>query len=262
MKHTKFFGGLLFAIIGIFFLVERSEGSLITAGLVGEWTFEGSNANDSTGLIGNGTTVGTPTYTTGAAPLNRTGTFLNLSPNNYINIANDPDIPSGTEARTIALWLKVDTTANNGGPFRMGQPGSGLRDFSLELDSGTTSLTVNHWTQDLSVSVPAGLSDWRHIAFSYDGSTTRAYVDGSFVSLRNVALNTGTNGIRFGGPRLAVGGSNGGVFSIDDVLVYDRALSASEINILATVPEPSSVMALLGLFGFLAGFRRRRRLAS
>ncbi|RYD44999.1 MAG: PEP-CTERM sorting domain-containing protein, partial [Verrucomicrobiaceae bacterium] len=62
-----------------------------------------------------------------------------------------------------------------------------------------------------------------------------------------------------GGPRLGGGDNAGGNFSIDDVLIYNRVLSAAEITTLATtVPEPSAV--LLGGLS-LAGLLVRRRRA-
>ena len=57
---------------------------------------------------------------------------------------------------------------------------------------------------------------------TYDGRITRIYMNGKLNETKTVTLDTGNS-------KLAIGGGNfGGV--IDDVRVYNRALSDSEIR--------------------------------
>ncbi|HWM10432.1 MAG TPA: LamG-like jellyroll fold domain-containing protein, partial [Solirubrobacteraceae bacterium] len=76
---------------------------------------------------------------------------------------------------------------------------------------------------------PLGLATWTHLAMTWDGSVLRLYVDGAEVATQPApgALLTSTGQLRIGGNSL-----RGEFFSglIDEVRVYDRALSATRIG--------------------------------
>jgi fibronectin type 3 domain-containing protein len=132
---------------------------------------------------------------------------------------------------TLEAWVdkqtsKVDTgivgTWNgnqNGGPMLWVDHISGHyrltlgSSFSNYLDSGRS---------------PA-IGQWQHVAATYDGTTARIYVDGTLAASSTFAGNVGdSNNWRIG----AYGSPAGNFFdgSIDDVRIYSRALSASEIQ--------------------------------
>jgi hypothetical protein len=74
-----------------------------------------------------------------------------------------------------------------------------------------------------------GVNTWMHLAATYDGSALRLYVNGS-----QVASTTLTGSIATSSGALRIGGNS--VFAewfrgrLDDVMVYNRALSASELQ--------------------------------
>jgi len=83
------------------------------------------------------------------------------------------------------------------------------------------------------------VSQWQHVAATYDGATARFYVDGTEVARRLFQGNVGdSNTWRIG----AYGASPGGYFVglIDDVRIYNRALTAGEIGTDMATPVPSA----------------------
>ena len=97
-------------------------------------------------------------------------------------------------------------------------------------DAGVPAASV-FTTSALSASSPPalGLSTWTHLAMTWDGSVLRLFVDGAEVAAQPApgALLTSTGQLRIGGNSL-----RGEFFTglIDEVRVYDRALSAMQIS--------------------------------
>jgi hypothetical protein len=113
--------------------------------------------------------------------------------------------------------------------------------------------------QWLSAGVPYPSDGLTHqFAYVRSSSNTLLYIDGSLAAQTGaVNISSGGSFTRFGrqyGPHAEY--FNG---TLDNVRIYDGALSASEINAVSAVPEPSSaLMVLAGLAG-LGALRRRRR---
>jgi Concanavalin A-like lectin/glucanases superfamily len=104
-------------------------------------------------------------------------------------------------------YLEADSTSGKpavGGIFA----GSNANAF------GTAALTLNVWT---------------HLAGTYDGGTLRLYVNGVQVSTlaKTGALTTSTNPLQIGGDSIFGQYFQG---KIDEIRVYNRALSATEIQ--------------------------------
>jgi len=93
-----------------------------------------------------------------------------------------------------------------------------------------------------------------HVATSYDGTTHRLYVDGTLVAhydtdeTLGIAYPWAVPDIRFGIARRDTGYFTG---ILDEVRIYDRALTDTEIG--ALVPIPSALLLLgSGLVGMVA----------
>jgi hypothetical protein len=110
---------------------------------------------------------------------------------------------------------------------------------------------------------PVTTTDWVHIAAVYDGTASNTsvsfYINGqlgnSFVRLNSLAPSAVTN---HAAPFYLGGRDNVGTFQgdMDEVGVWDRALTASEVQSLI-IPEPASA-ALAGIGGVLLLSRRSR----
>jgi hypothetical protein len=139
-------------------------------------------------------------------------------------------ISGNTTPRTIMAWVKVSTWTNDAGIWHTGYPSNNV-DFSLELSSAPGTITLNTWGNDQNFNLTGASSDWHHITAVFDGTTNTVYVNGT--SQLSYACSYGSgfadNGISIGKPRAA--GQGGAYFhgQIDDVRVYNKALSSNEI---------------------------------
>ena len=121
------------------------------------------------------------------------------------------------------LYSNVDTNVPTVYAVRSAAPGQ-------PLDArGTAALPLNAWT---------------HLAATHDGTTLRLYVNGVQVGSRAVAgaLLTSTGALRIGGNSIW-----GEFFQgrIDEVRIYNRALSAAELQTDMNTPLPSTGTSIL-----------------
>jgi len=223
----------LLALALVLALAGSAHADIVT-GLVGHYTFDAGNANDTAPAPpNNGANVGSPTYPVDADPFR--STVVGVSDNNYVQIPNDPIIPVGGAARTFAIWAKIDSYEDNAGIFHHGNT-SNQQDFSLELTNTGGKLTFNGWNADFDFTFPGDPNGWHQFVVAHEGTNiTRVYVDGVERGSRTSGanLNTAANNIRLGGQRLnnSAAQLNG---QLDDFRIYDRALDLADVGELYT----------------------------
>lgn len=138
-----------------------------------------------------------------------------------------PDLPTDNSV-TIAAWLRSEST-----PTEYVFDGGG-HSYVLYLVGSSDDLQPTWWvsteggfTLARDPSIPAG--EWVHVAGTFDGTTLQLYIDGELSATSQV----GSTALVSEGP-CRIGGSLGGGFGfqgdIDDLYVYERALSQSEIQ--------------------------------
>ena len=203
--------------------------SQLATGLVGAWSFNegaGSTVADTSGS-GNNWTV------TGASRV--TGKYGGgLSFNGSSNWVTVPDAASlDLNAFTISVWVKPASTQSGWRTAVMKEaPPSGLA-YALYANGVSPSAPAVYAQNPSEVgtgngpsALPAG--QWSYVSGSYDGSALRLYVDGVLKATRNTTGNVvSTSGpLRIGGNGIWGEWFNG---ALDEVRVYNRALSATEI---------------------------------
>jgi hypothetical protein len=104
-----------------------------------------------------------------------------------------------------------------------------LHASSLSADQPAMGVRIGGVEQQLQGGARLAANGWTHLAASYDGATLRLYVNGVQVASRaqTGAIVATTNPLRIGG-----NGVWGEYFQgrIDEVRIYNRALSQSEIQ--------------------------------
>src|ERR1035437_9520866 len=216
-------------------------------GLVGWWTAEGS-ALDSAGG-NNGTLMNGTGFTNGEV-----GTAFNLNgANNFVLVnpaSTNLDVGQG-DGFTIEGWVNPTTLANDL-PFVEYEKSLGTFNgsdvgvhFYVSVQSSPGSLYANivetNGVVGHQITSPAGLvttSVWQHIALSYSKTTGMGtiYLNGAVVaqqnfgsftpqtSFTNILIGARTTFGSIASPSIKFAGK------LDEVSVYNRALSASEIQ--------------------------------
>lgn len=151
----------------------------------------------------------------------------------YFQVSNRLGYEGGAES--IVGWFKIRTQPSDstGVMYWLGESitNTHLRVYYLD-SSGTKTIrfgrsrynTANDFTD---YNYDLGTSDWHHIALTYDGANYTLYVDGE---AHGTGASTGAGPNAY--PDVFYLGSEGSQFVsafIDDVAVFNRALTAKEI---------------------------------
>jgi glucose/arabinose dehydrogenase/PKD repeat protein len=194
-------------------------------GLVGAWGFDeasGATASDSSGT-GNLGTISGATRTAG-----RYGGALSFDGiNDWVTVAdaNSLDI----NRMTLEAWVRPSGAGDWRTVLLKEQPGQLVYALYGSTDNNRPAGHV-FTTGDIGVRGPAVLAanTWSHLAMTWDGITMRLYVNGTQVATGALTGNatTSTGALRIGGNAVWSEWFSG---AIDEVRVYNRALSAAEI---------------------------------
>jgi len=213
------------SILGMFLLAVLGPVGSAFAGeqdLVAWYKFDG-NARDSSGNGLDGTEHGAPVYAEG-----RYGMAIDMDGvDDYIDCGNDSKFDI-TTAITISYWFTVEAfdrewntiIAKGEGSWRSSRADlNNYMEFALSGTSGNS----------LYSSTPVDDGLWHHAAATFDGTTTKTYIDGV---LDTTEASTGT--ISISGSNVFIGDNSGATGrywngKIDDLRIYSRALPQSEI---------------------------------
>ncbi len=227
--------------------------------LVAHWRFDQSN----NGTVADSATAGVSQEAatlTGGATLSVDGfngsavTLDGVDDHVLVGDSADINLNSTTlDERTLSLAFQFDETNNLAGRQILYEEGAGSNGIVVYLENQTlyagaynqsTGWAGDFATQDIS---SLSVDQWHHVALVLDGAGQQmtAYLDGqSFVSgsVYGEGLSGHSGDISIGGPSLDGGTPSTNIFhdgfqtgayyqgSIDDVRVYNRALSDAEVE--------------------------------
>lgn len=236
-----------------------------TSGLVSWWRAE-NNANDSVG-VNHGVGVNGLGYAPGLSG----AAFSMDGVDDHVRVSASPSLNVGLgNGFTVGAWINPATLDQQDlveWNDNLGFIGVHMTLSVPALGGGTGSLWANlvdvggnpHALSSLPGLVSANA--FQHVALTYDKVAGQAtlYLNGAVVASANLGVFTPyTSSDLYFGARPS-GPFTGLQYSryMDEVTLYDRALSGSEVVTLATVPEPTvSALVLVSSLGCILARRR------
>ncbi|MCI0590883.1 MAG: PKD domain-containing protein, partial [Gammaproteobacteria bacterium] len=222
--------------------VSAMTGGGTSTGLVAAYTFEEKNGTtvvDASGKGNNGTISGATRINQG-----RFGKALSFDGNGNVVTVNDAASLDLTTGMTIEAWvypinpsanwtpwhpvvMKAGSTNTNGSTYGAA---AYVLYASTDTDQAATGVFTNgSWLEYLKEGPTLATNTWTHIAGTYNGTTQRLYINGE-----EVANSPLTDPIQVSDGVLYIGGTPfwGEFFRgyIDEIRVYNRALTAAEIR--------------------------------
>ena len=200
-----------------------------------------TNTLDSSGFGNNGFAVGIPGYTAGhtgqAVTLDGTNSFIQLPP----NVAN-------SAAFTFAAWVYWNGGAQWQRIFDFGNDTSHYLFLTPNSGSGTLRFAINNGGGEQFIETSGmPVSQWRHVAVTLSGSSAKLYVNGVLASSSSsftiAPSNFNPNLNCLGKSQFAADPLFRG--RLDEVLITDSALTATQIAALQTNLPPQFTTSLI-----------------
>jgi hypothetical protein len=205
----------------------------IDPNLVANWKLDevtGLTAYDSSGYDNNGTLVGNPTWTAGEISGDAALRFGDA--NDYVDCGNK-SIFNLTQQITVSAWVDINMVP---------------RDWTAIITKGDSAWRLSTaWSEkrfhfavtgppdwnSVSGATTVASGEWHHVCGTFDGSTIRIYLDG--VEDGNTAysgpITTNSYNVFIGGnAEFPDQGYRSWDGLIDDVRIYDRLLTAAEVQ--------------------------------
>jgi fibronectin type 3 domain-containing protein len=207
--------------------VTVSNAGTPPTGLVAAYGFEqtaGTSVTDSSGKGSTGTLAGATWAADG-----KSGRALSFDGVNDIVTVPDSNLLDLGPGMTLEAWVKPTTVSDWRTVVLKERPGQLTYSLYASGEGGRPMAEIATGVQrDARGAAALQVGVWTHLAATYDKSTLKLYVNGTLVSSTAVTgtLLNSTGALKIGGN--AVWGEYFGGL-IDDVRLYERALSAAEI---------------------------------
>ena len=145
--------------------------------------------------------------------------------NDYIISSNNTGI-AGTAPRTLVAWVWMNNVATSV-IARLGTTGG--QSFEMQVNASRLIMHRNDGSPSYAFTSPSiKLNRWYHFAITCNGTNHNFYIDGQYDSTSSLASTTLSSPLYVGYPVYVGNGYMNG--NVSQVLLYNRELSASEIN--------------------------------
>lgn len=213
--------------------IGKTRTDTLTSGLIGHWTFDGKDIAGASAYDRSPVGTNTGTIYGAAKTIGKLGQGLSFDgTSNYVNNSNI--LISNISGYTVSLWAKSDGT-----PHAFNMPagyGSASEhmwyfDHNAAKDKWHYSWKRGNGTQ-VSIYSDSTVNEgqWYHLVATNNGLNQYLYVDG--VRQADTESSAGFDAANFSADIGTMYGSTGYMYdgAVDDVRVYNRALSADEIK--------------------------------
>ncbi len=197
----------------------------VSSGLMGHYTLDDAGAGTVTDTSGYGNNGANVAY---VADIDENATaagayHLNWGATNYVEkiTATIPNSP----AETLSAWIYIDSYPGGYDVIRHGVPGTNTA-YALYFYQAPpgTNIAIGCGSGGVSPGVPVPVGEWVHLAGTWTGATRQIYMNGKLIYNGTSGCPPPTN--------TSFTVQNEGMVS--DLRVYNRVLSAGEIQRLAT----------------------------
>src|SRR3989344_1302052 len=246
--------GFIAACLGFVAFIPNAEAAIViqapkyiglNSGLVGYWSFDGKDmanvtAYDRSGNANNGTLTNGPTRAFG-----KIGQGLSFDgSNDYVNVSDNANFDLGGKNFSISFWFKANEDLNTIGDIwsdrrsilQKGVDSIGLAKgadqifFEGDVDTALIEFSNGaNWFNAQTAKTSWDANTWYHGVITHNQTTMSWYIDGILDS-----QTTRTETIQNNNDSLRIGRFDRNAWSwtglIDDVRIYNRALSADEIK--------------------------------
>jgi hypothetical protein len=217
--------GLIVALALVFVTAYVAEAEFVTDGLIAYWPFDrayvdGETAEDVSGE-NNGTVFGNPPIVEGkvnqALEFDGSDDYFETKPSDALSL----------EDATLELWMRQGAAA----PWELIIKVANMQGQGDGIEISIENGLIEIWTSGGRANATASISDgnWHHVVAVVSGTDLILYVDGE-----NKGTGVGSLGMAGLEATMTVGRDPGHdtyfAGAIDEVRVYDRALSEEEVE--------------------------------
>jgi hypothetical protein len=172
--------------------------------------------------VNDGTPVGNVGFTSGV------GRAFLFDGSDWVQ-ATSATLPTGGSDRTLELWARVDASPATES-FFAGYGSFGNDNETYQLGLGADGIFFSQWGTQISGPQWGNYGTWHHVAVTTASGVTTLYVDGAVAGTGALTIDTPPSTSVYMGRIPDPNGSDRRlVGAVDEVTLYGRALSASEI---------------------------------
>ena len=176
------------------------------------------------GTLGGGTATKTPAWST-----ERGGSLLFDGSNDLVKVADSDALDLVGDKLTLSCWVKR-STATSGNLVKKANASNGYRLWITSTGALQFEVLIGGTTKTVTSATTIPLNTWKHVAARYNGSELRVFIGGTI----EAATTAATGSLAATAEALWLGYYDGSSHHLkgylDDLSIYDRALSDTEIT--------------------------------